>query len=147
MCDEDPLQHVTDGISIERKPNSLALPLPSHPFPSTTIIHPPAHSAMLPPSLPHTSSRPTYSARSSRHARHISTSTLSEDPDMDGEGEMDVDMDGAAEGEADDTLYCFCQKKSYGEMIGCDNENCLYEWVSFFLQTTSGRLICHWCRS
>lgn len=34
------------------------------------------------------------------------------------------------EGEADDTLYCFCQQKSYGEMIGCDNGECEYEWVS-----------------
>ena len=121
-------------ISTERKPNALPLPLPSHSFPSapTTIIHPPAQSAMLPPSLPHVSSRPSLSGRASRHARHISTSTLSEDPDMDGEGEMDVDMgdEGNGDGEADDTLYCICHQKSFGEMIGCDNEECQYEWVS-----------------
>jgi hypothetical protein len=74
--------------------------------------------------------RPSLSARNqSRHNRQISTSTLSEDPDADGDAEGE-----AAEGEgdeaADDTLYCFCQQKSYGEMIGCDNEECEYEWVS-----------------
>ena len=45
-------------------------------------------------------------------------------------------MDGA-EGEVDEAgednaLYCFCQEKSYGEMIGCDNEDCRFEWVSAF---------------
>ncbi|KAJ9099375.1 hypothetical protein QFC20_005728 [Naganishia adeliensis] len=35
----------------------------------------------------------------------------------------------ALEGDAtDDTLYCFCQEKSHGEMIGCDNETCRFEW-------------------
>ncbi|CAI5756570.1 unnamed protein product [Candida verbasci] len=28
----------------------------------------------------------------------------------------------------DNNLYCFCQRVSFGEMIGCDNENCKYEW-------------------
>jgi chromatin modification-related protein YNG2 len=34
------------------------------------------------------------------------------------------------EGNGDETLYCVCQQKSYGEMIGCDNDNCRLEWVS-----------------
>ncbi|CAA21250.1 Chromatin modification-related protein png2 [Schizosaccharomyces pombe] len=25
-------------------------------------------------------------------------------------------------------LYCYCQQVSYGQMIGCDNENCKREW-------------------
>lgn len=28
----------------------------------------------------------------------------------------------------DNRPYCLCRKPSYGEMIGCDNENCQYEW-------------------
>ncbi|KAJ7597980.1 hypothetical protein C8J56DRAFT_921500 [Mycena floridula] len=34
------------------------------------------------------------------------------------------------EGEEDrhETLYCFCQKDSYGEMIGCDDRNCERQW-------------------
>lgn len=47
--------------------------------------------------------------------------------------EEDVEMEMEAEGEADEgqddnTLYCFCQEKSYGEMIGCDNDQCRFEW-------------------
>lgn len=28
----------------------------------------------------------------------------------------------------DNALYCFCQRVSFGEMIGCDNDECKYEW-------------------
>lgn len=28
----------------------------------------------------------------------------------------------------DNNLYCFCQRVSFGEMIGCDNDDCKYEW-------------------
>ncbi|CEL63699.1 Chromatin modification-related protein YNG2 OS=Debaryomyces hansenii (strain ATCC 36239 / CBS 767 / JCM 1990 / NBRC 0083 / IGC 2968) GN=YNG2 PE=3 SV=1 [Rhizoctonia solani AG-1 IB] len=31
-------------------------------------------------------------------------------------------------GATDDALYCFCNEKSYGEMIGCDNGNCAIQW-------------------
>lgn len=41
------------------------------------------------------------------------------------DGEVEVDEQGE-----DNALYCFCQEKSYGEMIGCDNEDCRFEWVS-----------------
>jgi len=30
--------------------------------------------------------------------------------------------------DADNNLYCFCQRVSFGEMIGCDNEDCKNEW-------------------
>lgn len=35
-------------------------------------------------------------------------------------GDMDVDS----------TVYCVCQRTSYGEMIGCDDDDCEFEWVS-----------------
>ncbi|KAI5951510.1 YNG2 [Candida jiufengensis] len=39
-------------------------------------------------------------------------------------GSMDIQQ-----GEdADNNLYCFCQRVSFGEMIGCDNDDCKYEW-------------------
>lgn len=28
----------------------------------------------------------------------------------------------------DEPLYCYCQQVSYGEMVGCDGENCEREW-------------------
>ncbi|EIN10983.1 hypothetical protein PUNSTDRAFT_119808 [Punctularia strigosozonata HHB-11173 SS5] len=48
----------------------------------------------------------------------------------DAEGEADDGADDA-EGEQDEedkNLYCFCQKQSYGEMIGCDSDTCHYQW-------------------
>jgi hypothetical protein len=35
-----------------------------------------------------------------------------------------------ADADHDPTPYCYCQKQSYGEMIGCDSDECRYEWVS-----------------
>lgn len=40
----------------------------------------------------------------------------------DGDGDADVDQDASP--------YCICHGPSYGEMIGCDNDNCEIEWVS-----------------
>lgn len=43
---------------------------------------------------------------------------------------QDVGFDGPInQGEdADNNLYCFCQRVSFGEMIGCDNDDCKHEW-------------------
>lgn len=32
---------------------------------------------------------------------------------------------------ADEETYCICNQVSYGEMIGCDNDNCKTEWFHF----------------
>lgn len=39
----------------------------------------------------------------------------------------DDDAEGEEE-ENDTTLYCYCHKVSFGDMVGCDNENCEYQW-------------------
>lgn len=39
--------------------------------------------------------------------------------------------------EQDGARYCYCQGLSYGEMVGCDDELCEYEWVSPKLHTSS----------
>eukprot|EP00179_Madagascaria_erythrocladioides_P010943 CAMPEP_0198364418 /NCGR_PEP_ID=MMETSP1450-20131203/153369_1 /TAXON_ID=753684 ORGANISM="Madagascaria erythrocladiodes, Strain CCMP3234" /NCGR_SAMPLE_ID=MMETSP1450 /ASSEMBLY_ACC=CAM_ASM_001115 /LENGTH=216 /DNA_ID=CAMNT_0044071845 /DNA_START=75 /DNA_END=722 /DNA_ORIENTATION=+ len=31
----------------------------------------------------------------------------------------------------DEPRYCYCQQVSYGEMVGCDNDDCKYEWFHF----------------
>lgn len=43
---------------------------------------------------------------------------------------LDLDIDGepATGEEKDDRVYCHCQRVSFGEMIGCDNDDCPYEW-------------------
>ncbi|KAI0053888.1 hypothetical protein FA95DRAFT_1673797 [Auriscalpium vulgare] len=52
-------------------------------------------------------------------------------PDEDAEGEDDLEEMGGDDDDTEDkSLYCFCQKLSYGEMIACDNADCAYQWVS-----------------
>ena len=85
-------------------------------------------------------------------------------PDEDAEGEDDVEEGNGDEDEdnEDKTLYCFCQKMSYGEvracavifafifrmtnepvhqMVACDNTECTYQWASIALVV----FFCHWC--
>ena len=123
----------------ERRPQALPLPPPS-----SHITHPP--SSMLPPPAPtgggggggSGGARPSLSARSStttsyhppRGSRHKSTS-ISDMDDVDADGEVEMaEQEAEAEADGDETLYCMCQQKSYGEMIGCDNNDCQFEWVS-----------------
>jgi inhibitor of growth protein 3 len=62
----------------------------------------------------------------------------------DGEGEEDLE-----EGE-DTTLYCFCQKVSFGDMVGCDNDNCKYQWFHWtcvgLKNEPAGEWLCPECR-
>jgi inhibitor of growth protein 3 len=51
----------------------------------------------------------------------------------------DDNDEGEGETHADMQPYCICQKPSYGEMIGCDNDDCDIEWVSC-RHTTTGCL-------
>lgn len=45
--------------------------------------------------------------------------------------EADVPDDaGADQNEVDSKVYCTCRQFSYGEMIGCDDDDCEIEWVS-----------------
>ncbi|KAF8165697.1 hypothetical protein B0H34DRAFT_690096 [Crassisporium funariophilum] len=59
-------------------------------------------------------------SRQSHVARH-----QQEEEDLDADGDEDVEGEDAEE---DLTEYCFCQKQSYGDMIGCDNPDCPYQW-------------------
>lgn len=45
--------------------------------------------------------------------------------------ENELDLDGGEEGdEGDKTIYCICERVSFGEMIGCDGSECEREWVN-----------------
>lgn len=54
------------------------------------------------------------------------------------------------DGEEDNTLYCFCQRSSFGEMIGCDNDNCDYQWFHYgcvgIKEQPQGEWLCPTCR-
>lgn len=45
-----------------------------------------------------------------------------------GEDDAEGDLEAAAGEEKDDRVYCHCQRVSFGEMIGCDSDDCIYEW-------------------
>lgn len=32
---------------------------------------------------------------------------------------------------ANEPVYCLCKKISYGQMVGCDNADCLIEWFHY----------------
>ncbi|KAH9828037.1 chromatin modification-related protein YNG2-like [Teratosphaeria destructans] len=63
-------------------------------------------------------------------------------------------QDGAAdhgdEDEDDEQLYCFCQKVSFGNMVGCDNDNCEYQWFHWdcigLKSEPTGEWLCPECR-
>ncbi|KAJ7597286.1 hypothetical protein C8J56DRAFT_773740 [Mycena floridula] len=58
---------------------------------------------------------------------------------------------GEGEGDGDDTLYCFCQRVSYGEMIACDDNNCEREWFHLacigLTIPPDGRWFCEPCKN
>lgn len=60
--------------------------------------------------------------------------------DVDGEnddggsmGDADIDADledpGDIVGDPDEKRYCYCNRISFGQMVGCDDETCEKEWV------------------
>lgn len=67
-----------------------------------------------------------------RHDRAASQSHFSrQTPLGDDDGVTSKDRSAAVfdgEEERDENLYCFCQRGSFGEMIGCDSDDCKYEW-------------------
>jgi hypothetical protein len=57
-----------------------------------------------------------------RNANKKSVNVIDDDVE---EADADADMD--VEGE-DTKEYCFCHSVSYGDMVGCENDQCPYEW-------------------
>jgi inhibitor of growth protein 3 len=54
-----------------------------------------------------------------------------EDPEL-LEPEIGIEGEGFDEGDDGQQLYCYCNRVSFGNMIGCDDEACQKEW--FHLQ-------------
>jgi len=49
----------------------------------------------------------------------------------------------------DEPTYCICHRISFGDMIGCDNESCVFEWFHFecvnLTQKPKGKWYCPQC--
>ncbi|KAF8806250.1 hypothetical protein BYT27DRAFT_7191566 [Phlegmacium glaucopus] len=92
---------------------------------TTTSIKLPSPAPMIPSTTHHTATTHSRS-RLSRQSHAVRVQQQEEeDLDADADGDEDVEGDDAEE---DLTLYCFCHKQSYGDMIGCDNSACPYQW-------------------
>jgi hypothetical protein len=76
----------------------------------------------------HGSERPIHKSNGRR-----ASSVVRPDTRFDGVPPSVSDHD-LTEADHDPTPYCYCQKQSYGEMIGCDSDDCRYEWVSLFFR-------------
>ncbi|KAF2168669.1 hypothetical protein M409DRAFT_65541 [Zasmidium cellare ATCC 36951] len=65
---------------------------------------------------------------------------------QDGSGDRADDEDGD-----DENLYCICQKVSYGEMVGCDNDDCELQWFHYkcvgVTEEPKGEWLCPNCRT
>lgn len=42
-----------------------------------------------------------------------------------------IDKNGSGQGAIQEALYCMCRKVSYGEMVCCDNDDCVLQWYHF----------------
>ncbi|KAI9006129.1 hypothetical protein BC832DRAFT_592220 [Gaertneriomyces semiglobifer] len=49
----------------------------------------------------------------------------------------------------DEALYCYCRQVSWGDMVGCDNENCPIEWFHYacvgLVNPPKGKWYCPQC--
>lgn len=47
-------------------------------------------------------------------------------------------------------IYCDCRRVSYGQMVGCDNDDCKYEWFHFecvgLTDQPTGKWYCKECK-
>ncbi|ERF76845.1 hypothetical protein EPUS_07635 [Endocarpon pusillum Z07020] len=67
----------------------------------------------------------------SRRGTGARTSTTNKSAASEDEEDVDVEMgegEEVEEEQEDDRKYCFCQRVSFGEMVGCENDKCPYEW-------------------
>ncbi|TIA69733.1 hypothetical protein E3P92_03428 [Wallemia ichthyophaga] len=50
----------------------------------------------------------------------------------------------------DDERYCFCHQVSFGDMVGCDNEQCPYQWFHLACigleDAPNGDFVCSFCQ-
>lgn len=51
---------------------------------------------------------------------------------------------------ANEPLYCICRKPAYGDMVGCDNDDCPVEWYHLgcmgLKEAPKGTWYCPTCR-
>lgn len=82
------------------------------------------------------SHQPSSRAAASRSRATVAAAAAADEFDYDIDGQAyDEDMasledPGDIQGDPDEKKYCYCNRISFGQMVGCDDENCEKEWVS-----------------
>lgn len=77
------------------------------------------------------SSRPQRNRRSAMHPDDAGDVGEEDDADMEDAPELERDegTEGDGEGEdGDEPRYCYCNRVSFGIMVGCDNDDCAVQW-------------------
>jgi len=67
-------------------------------------------------------------SRSERYRRGTRASSQNNDSEAEPEESVESKKTEEKQEEPKTKLYCFCQRKSFGDMIACDGENCKIEW-------------------
>ena len=49
----------------------------------------------------------------------------------------------SSQAHSEDTRYCICRQPSYGDMVGCDNDDCPNEWFHFSCVSAHGHKNAH----
>ncbi|KAF9045761.1 hypothetical protein BDZ89DRAFT_1058722 [Hymenopellis radicata] len=114
-----------------RSPSVTAVPTATTPSGSATKKRKitAAPSIKLPPAR---SISPVPPPKSTRYPLHPPVPPPAPVPVPEPKVEAEADDAEAEEEEVDDDKpYCFCQKKSFGDMIACDGTNCPYEWFHY----------------
>ena len=96
------------------------------------------------------------SRKRTKNGSRASPSTTADDESAHSEaGTEDEEMLGMGgpeqeEEESDDTKYCFCQRVSFGDMVGCDNDDCRFQWFHWecvnIKESPVGEWLCPECR-
>lgn len=88
--------------------------------------------------------------RGGGHKKSGTPASQEDDSVMGDEEDQDVEMEeGDEEGEGDDKKYCICHSVSYGNMVACDNDDCVNEWFHWSCvgvkQEPAGKWFCPDC--
>jgi hypothetical protein len=81
------------------------------------------------------SHQPSARAAASRSRATVAAAAAADEFDYDVDGQAyDEDIGsledpGDIQGDPDEKKYCYCNRISFGQMVGCDDENCEKEWV------------------
>ncbi|CAJ0607357.1 unnamed protein product [Cylicocyclus nassatus] len=86
-----------------------------------------------------------------RQRHHHYQKNVDAPPTSETNTEDDEEISEEDEDESDDSRrkWCFCNEKSYGEMVACDNKACPYQWFHYpcvnISSTPKGRWYCPHC--